>query len=211
MALYINEILAEINANPTLLTTKYKRNPDPRIAWTPEGILLSAAFDPTKRLPLPSGEPPYKPSDIPIGLNPSSALAEASKFYVYFKENITNNKKQNMFIQSLEKVSAIEAKILIAVKDQKLSELYPNITAQLVADAGYMPQGSVPGYAGPNTKQVTARILESGSKPGAFTQEGSTVKRGRGRPKLTEEEKAGRLAAKKAEKEAKKQKASLGQ
>jgi hypothetical protein len=33
-----------------------------------------------------------------------------------------------------------EAKIIIAIKDQKLTDLYPNITRKAVADAGFIPQ-----------------------------------------------------------------------
>jgi hypothetical protein len=39
----------------------------------------------------------------------------------------------------LEGVHPEEAKILIAVKDQKLTKLYPKITHKLVSDAGIIP------------------------------------------------------------------------
>jgi hypothetical protein len=39
----------------------------------------------------------------------------------------------------LEGIHPEEAKILIAVKDQKLQKLYPKITWKLVSDAGIIP------------------------------------------------------------------------
>jgi hypothetical protein len=39
----------------------------------------------------------------------------------------------------LEGVHPEEAKILIAVKDQKLNKMYPKITHKLVSDAGIIP------------------------------------------------------------------------
>jgi hypothetical protein len=39
----------------------------------------------------------------------------------------------------LEGVHPEEAKVLIAIKDQKLTKLYPKITHKLVSDAGIIP------------------------------------------------------------------------
>jgi hypothetical protein len=39
----------------------------------------------------------------------------------------------------LEGVHPEEAKVLIAMKDQKLTKLYPKITHKLVSDAGIIP------------------------------------------------------------------------
>jgi hypothetical protein len=39
----------------------------------------------------------------------------------------------------LESIHPSEAKIVLAVKDQKLNKLYPKITHKLVSDAGIIP------------------------------------------------------------------------
>lgn len=141
MAKYVTETLKEINDNPTLLTTQHRKTE--KFATTPEGIILEAAFNPAYRFCLPAGEPPYKPSDKPIGLADSSLSAEVSKFYLYLCKDLPKAKRESLFIQALERVSAGEAKVLIAVKDQNLTALYPNITPRLVCDAGYIPESAV--------------------------------------------------------------------
>ena len=45
-----------------------------------------------------------------------------------------------LFVQLCEALHPQEAKILIAIKDQKLTSLYPNITREAVANAGFIPQ-----------------------------------------------------------------------
>jgi hypothetical protein len=39
----------------------------------------------------------------------------------------------------LENVHPSEADVILAVKNQKLTKLYPKITAKVVADAGFIP------------------------------------------------------------------------
>lgn len=141
MGKYVTETLKEINDNPTLLITQYRK--DGKFTTTPEGIVLEAAFNPAYRFVLPAGEPPYKPSDKPIGLADSSIAAEVSKFYLYLRKDLPKAKRESLFIQALERVSAAEARVLIAVKDQNLTALYPNITSRLVCDAGYIPESVV--------------------------------------------------------------------
>lgn len=189
MAKYVTEILKEINENPTLLTTQYRKTGP--YATTPEGIILEAAFDPAKRFPLPSGEPPYRPSKKPIGLCESSLSAEVSKFYLYFRDNLSKTKRDLLYIQSLERVSEEEARVLIAVKDQELTKLYPNITPQLVCDAGYISQevanalgASTPAPAAEVTAPL-APVEDSGTaSPEPSEPAGEApVKRKAGRPK----------------------------
>jgi hypothetical protein len=45
--------------------------------------------------------------------------------------------REKLFIGALESLSVAEAKILIAVKEQKLHELYPNLTIGKLREIGY--------------------------------------------------------------------------
>ena len=136
MAKYITEVLKEINDNPDLLLTTYKKQGD-------GGPLLKFfhhAFVPRYKFLLPAGTPPYKPSPEPIGMTPSNMMAEIRMFYTLCDTNVRSFKREEIFIRMLENLHPDEAKILIAVKDQTLTKLYPNITVKAVADAGFISQ-----------------------------------------------------------------------
>jgi hypothetical protein len=59
--------------------------------------------------------------------------------YVFTRKDLTPIKRESLFISLLEGVHPEEAKVLIAMKDQKLTKLYPKITHKLVSDAGIIP------------------------------------------------------------------------
>jgi hypothetical protein len=48
-------------------------------------------------------------------------------------------RREQLFLQLLESVHPSEAKVLLAVKDQKLNKLYKNVTAKLAAEHGFIP------------------------------------------------------------------------
>ena len=129
MTPYINEILAEINANPALLSAKYGDNAAVR-------TLLEYAFDPSKKFILPEGDPPFTPDAAPIGMSPSNFYQQIRKLYIFTRADLSANRREQLFIQMLESLHPTEAKVCLLVKDQNLTSAYPNITASLVASAG---------------------------------------------------------------------------
>jgi hypothetical protein len=135
MAKYITEVLKEINDDISLFNTTYKKHGD----GGPLGILFGCAFMPSRKFLLPEGQPPFEPSKEPIGMTPSNMLAEIRRFYVLCRSDLRPSKRETVYIQMLEGVHPDEAKIIQAVKEQTLSQLYPNITRQVVADAGFIP------------------------------------------------------------------------
>lgn len=54
------------------------------------------------------------------------------------REDITNVRREQLFIQLLEGLNPAEAAIVIAIKDQDLTPLYPNLTRQFAVDAGFV-------------------------------------------------------------------------
>lgn len=131
MKKYLTEMLKEINDDPKSIE-KYKSE-----------FLLKAlfahAFLPTHKWILPEGEPPFKPADQPIGMTDTNLFVEAKRFYVFMRPDLKPIKREALFVGLLEGIHPEEAKILLAVKDQKLNKLYPKITWKLVSDAGFIP------------------------------------------------------------------------
>lgn len=133
MAKYITEILEEVNKEPTNLA-KHRDNMALK-------FIFQYAFIPQYKFDLPDGAPPYKEDAAPIGMSKANLIMETKKLYIFTKEKELNKvRKEHLFIQLLENVHPTEAKLLIAVKDQKLNKLYKNVTADLAADYGFIPR-----------------------------------------------------------------------
>lgn len=132
---YITEVLKEINNDPSLLKTTYKPIGD----GGPLGTLFRHAFMAQHKFILPDGTPPFKPDAGPMGMTPGNFMKEMRRLYVFCSPTVGKARREQLFIQMIEGVHPDEAKILIAVKDQKLTELYPKITRTVLADAGFIP------------------------------------------------------------------------
>jgi hypothetical protein len=132
---YITEVLKELNDDPSLFQTTYKKVGD----GGPLGKLFTYAFTAGGKFLLPEGEPPYRPNPNPLGMTPAIFQQEISKFYVFCRPDLKPAKRETMFVQLLEAIHASEAKIMIAIKDQQLTKLYPNLTRKVLADAGFIP------------------------------------------------------------------------
>lgn len=145
---FIPEILDEINADTSKLAS-YKDNAALK-------IVFEYSFLPEKKLDLPEGDPPFKQDAAPIGMSPANLVMELRRLYIFTKErNLPSVRRETLFIQLLEALHPSESKLLCAMKDQRITSLYPNITAELVKSAGFIPED--------------AEVVES--------------KRGRGRPR----------------------------
>jgi hypothetical protein len=64
---------------------------------------------------------------------------ELTKLYVFCRKDLTNIKREQLFINLLESVHPTEAKLLIAIKDRTLDKMYKKITKKLVTEAGFIP------------------------------------------------------------------------
>lgn len=95
--------------------------------------LLKYTFDPEVKFLLPEGEPPYKPSPFQ---QPGNLYNEIKRLYLFIEggqANITNFRRESMFIETLEFVDAEDAKLLVAVKDKKLP--YKGLTEEIIKEA----------------------------------------------------------------------------
>jgi len=100
--------------------------------------VLGYTYDPKVKWLLPEGTPPYK--ELPKDSDGEIPLAnEVRKFYLFVEgdtptqKNLSQQKRENLFIQMLESLDPDEAKILIGMKDRKLP--YKGVTRKLVAEA----------------------------------------------------------------------------
>lgn len=135
MSKYITEVLTEINKDPELLKSTYK----PVNGGGLLGLMFKYAFMSEFKFLLPETDPPFKPDPAPMGMSPSRFQNEIKRLYVFCDGNLTKNRRELIFIQMLESVHPEEAKILIAIKDQQLPKLYPNITRKVLEEAGFLP------------------------------------------------------------------------
>lgn len=124
----ITELLEDINAD-TANIEKYKTSGALK-------LLFEYAFDPEKKFDLPAGDPPFKPDPAPIGMSPGNLHMEMRKLYIFCRKDLTPLRRETLFIQLLENIHPSEAKVVLAIKEQKLTKLYPKITHKLVYDAG---------------------------------------------------------------------------
>lgn len=151
MQVYLPELLTKVNEDVSLLNN-YKGD----ATFT---LLFKHAFDPAHKFILPEGDPPFKPDAAPIGMSPAVLRQELKKLYVFCRADLKPIRREQLFVQLLENVHPSEAALLMKVKDQTLTEAYPNITHQLAFDMGFI------------------NVPPSENIPPAI------VKRGRGRPK----------------------------
>ena len=126
---YVKEILDAADKDITTLKqhfgNKYFRN------------LMEAAYFEDKKFILPDGVPPYKENDL-LEVHTSGQFWQiARKIDVFYRTDVKPIFRERAFISALESVSKPEAQILIAIKEQKLHELYPNLSIGKLREIGY--------------------------------------------------------------------------
>ena len=100
--------------------------------------VLKGAFDPKIEWVLPPGDVPYTANDAPVGTEHTLLQQEAKRLYLFTKggdNSLSSTKRQTLFIQMLEGLSAEEAEFLVAVVNKKVNNKYKGFTANLVKDA----------------------------------------------------------------------------
>jgi len=100
--------------------------------------VLKGAFDPNIEWLLPKGDVPYEANDAPVGTEHTILQQEAKRLYLFTKggdNTLSNNKRETLFIQMLEGLSAEEAEFLVTVVNKKVNNKYKGFTANLVREA----------------------------------------------------------------------------
>lgn len=131
MRKYVTQMLEEIQADPKAIEL-YKNDAVLK-------LVFEYAFDPAKKMILPEGTPPFKHAAEPLGMTPTNLFGELRRLYVFCRADLSNLRRESLFISLLEGCHPTEAEVLIAVKDQALHKKYPKITRKLVSEAGFIP------------------------------------------------------------------------
>ena len=100
--------------------------------------ILKGAFDPKIEWLLPKGDVPFTPNDAPIGTEHTILQQEAKRLYMFTKggdASLTQNKRETLFVQMLEGLSAEEAEFLVTVVNKKINNKYKGFTGNLVKEA----------------------------------------------------------------------------
>ena len=105
--------------------------------------ILQGAFHPNVIFDLPTGAPPYKADTGPAGQQqtplhkhiPNLLKCVRGKGGLDENDRYTRLRRENTFLRILEIAHEKDAEILVAMKDKKLSDLYPSLTASLVRKA----------------------------------------------------------------------------
>ena len=133
MKLLLNEVLQKISnaktkAQKVKLLDEYN---------TPAlRAILIANFDESVISMLPEGDVPYKKNDAPEETEHTKLEHEYRKLYLFFKggANISQTRRETLFIQLLEGLHQGEAEVLCLVKDKKIGKRW-KITRQCVEQA----------------------------------------------------------------------------
>ena len=96
--------------------------------------LLVYAYHDAYEFELPDGVPPYKTVDMPDNWGYNRLPKELRKFKYFLKGNNLNPiKREKIFIEMLESLSPEEAKLVLMIKDKKLT--YKGYTKKMVVEA----------------------------------------------------------------------------
>jgi|TARA_B100000287_G_scaffold426363_1_gene474151 hypothetical protein len=101
-------------------------------------MVIKSSFDPKIEWALPEGDVPYTPNEAPEGTEHTVLSQEARTLFNFIKGGngqLTQNKREIMFVQMLEGLHADEAKLIVAAKDKKLHQVYKGLSANVVKEA----------------------------------------------------------------------------
>ena len=98
--------------------------------------VLIANFDESVISMLPDGEVPYEKNDAPEGTEHTKLAHEYRKLYLFFKggANVSQTRRETLFIQLLEGLQQGEAEVLTLMKDRQIGKRW-KITRQCVEEA----------------------------------------------------------------------------
>ena len=107
--------------------------------------MLRLNFDYNLKFNLPEGEPPFnKITDRPMGYQQTTLQVELKRLYIWVNNtdpNLSQLKKEALFVGMLEGLHHTEAEIICLIKDRKLETKYPSLTHELIMEAypGLLP------------------------------------------------------------------------
>ena len=101
-------------------------------------MVIKASFDPKVKWALPYGEVPFIPNDAPEGTEHNVLSYEARKLYHYIEggnNQLSQTKREMMFVQLLEGLHPNEAEVIVAAKDKVLHQKFKGLSVNVVKEA----------------------------------------------------------------------------
>jgi hypothetical protein len=101
-------------------------------------MVIKSSFDPNIEWELPDGDVPYTRNDAPEGTEHNQLTHEARTLFHYIRggnPKLSQNRRENMFIQMLEGLHENEAELVIAAKDKSLHRKYKGLSSNVVKEA----------------------------------------------------------------------------
>ena len=101
-------------------------------------MVIKSSFDPNIEWELPDGDVPYTRNDAPEGTEHNMLIHEARTLFHYIRggnPKLSQNRRENMFIQMLEGLHENEAELGIAAKDKSLHRKYKGLSSNVVKEA----------------------------------------------------------------------------
>tara|TARA_B100000073_G_scaffold318645_1_gene296930 strand:- start:67 stop:540 length:474 start_codon:yes stop_codon:yes gene_type:complete len=101
-------------------------------------MVIKSSFDPKMVWLLPEGEVPYQKNEAPEGTEHTNLHTEARKLYHYLEggnADLTQNKRESMFVQLLEGLHETDAEVLVAAKDKILHRKFKGLSDNVVKEA----------------------------------------------------------------------------
>ena len=154
MNLLISEILDKVSK----LKTKKEK-----VAWLKQNnsdglrMAIKSSFDPKMKWLLPEGDVPFNRNDAPEGTEHTYLHMESRKLYHFIEGgnfDITQNKRENLFIQVLEGLQENDADVLVSAKEKSLHRKFKGLSDNVVKEAfdwddNYMKVDGYPARPGP--------------------------------------------------------------
>ena len=133
MQLLLNEVLQKIS-NAKTKTQKIKLLQQHNSTALRQ--ILIANFDESIISMLPEGEVPYEKNEAPEDTEHTKLVHEYRKLYLFFKggANVSQSRRETLFIQLLEGLHQGEAEVLCLMKDRQIGKRW-KITKQCVEEA----------------------------------------------------------------------------
>lgn len=97
--------------------------------------ILELTYDNRLTWALPEGNPPYKPLDKSFD-NQGMFYSEMRRMYIFLegKANLSNARREQLFIEILEQLDPDDAAVLIEAKDRKIKGVSKNVIKQAYDD-----------------------------------------------------------------------------
>ena len=100
--------------------------------------IIEHAYIPEKKFLLPEGVPPFKTNGLSGVETKGTFWQEARKIATYARSDLKPINRERLFIAALEALDKDSVAILLAVKEQNLETLFPNITRATLTEIGYL-------------------------------------------------------------------------